>query len=104
MVLLFYLLPDGRFVPRRAGWLTLLIMPGLLLSTLSSYSAIPYQYRIRIAEFAWGILFIGILITILVGLYFQLYRYRNVATPAQRQQMKWILVGLAPSPCRCCSA
>ncbi|HRO23858.1 MAG TPA: GAF domain-containing protein, partial [Promineifilum sp.] len=97
-VLLFYLLPDGRFVPRRAGWLTLLIMPGLLLSTLSSYSAIPYQYRIRIAEFAWGILFIGILITILVGLYFQLYRYRNVATPAQRQQMKWILVGLAAQP------
>ncbi len=97
-VLLFYLLPDGRFVPRRAGWLTLLIIPGLLLTTLSSYSAIPYQYRIRIAEFAWGILFIGILITILVGLYFQLYRYRNVATPAQRQQMKWILVGLAAQP------
>ena len=97
-VLLFYLLPDGRFVPRRAGWLALLIIPGLLLSTLSSYSAIPYQYRIRIAEFAWGILFIGILITILVGLYFQLYRYRNVATPAQRQQMKWILVGLAAQP------
>ena len=97
-VLLFYLLPDGRFVPRRAGWLALLIIPGLLLSTLSSYSAIPYQYRIRIAEFAWGILFIGILITILVGLYFQLYRYRNVATPAQRQQMKWVLVGLAAQP------
>ncbi len=97
-VLLFYLLPDGRFVPRRAGWLALLIIPGLLLSTLSSYSAIPYQYRIRIAEFAWGILFLGVLITLIAGLFFQLYRYRHVATPAQRQQMKWILVGLAAQP------
>lgn len=97
-ILLFYLLPDGRFVPRRAGWLTLLIIPGLILSTLSSWSAIPYLYRIRIGELGWGIFLISLLITLIAGLYFQLERYRNVATPAQRQQMKWILVGLAAQP------
>jgi len=81
-ILLFYLLPDGRFVPRRAGWLPLLIIPGLILSTLSSWSAIPYLYRIRIGELGWGIFLISLLITLIAGLYFQLERYRNVATPA----------------------
>ena len=97
-VLLFYLLPDGRFVPRRAGWLTLLIVPGLLLATVSPYLAVPYPDRIRLAEFAWGILFFGVFTTLIAGLFFQFHRYRNVATPAQRQQMKWILIGLAAQP------
>jgi hypothetical protein len=34
----------------------------------------------------------------MAGLFSQIYRYQNVATPTQRQQMKWILFGLTVQP------
>ena len=100
-VLLFFLLPDGRFVPRRARWLTLPVLPGALLTLVGNSSlatAIPWRYRSPLAEIGWGTLLIGLLATFIGGLLSQVYRYRRVATPTQRQQMKWILVGLAAQP------
>lgn len=100
-VLLFFLLPDGRFVPRRARWLTLPVLPGALLTLVGNSSlatAIPWRYRSPLAEIGWGTLLFGLLATFIGGLLSQVYRYRRVATPTQRQQMKWILVGLAAQP------
>jgi signal transduction histidine kinase len=98
--LLFYLLPDGRFVPRWSAWLVLLPIPGLFLLSASENfrRLIPPQLRATIDNLVWGALMVSVIITVLAGLFAQFYRYRRVATPTQRQQMKWILVGLAVQP------
>ncbi len=81
--------PDGRFIP---GWTRFIAVFGLVMGTLWSAFA---------QEFAnpQGLLVpIVIIMPLLLfgsGLYAQVYRYRRVSTPAQRQQTKWFVMGLA---------
>ncbi len=99
-LLLFYLLPDGRFVPRWSAWFALLPLPGMLLLLLAENfrRLIPPQLRATFDNLGWGAVMTSLMITVMVGLLAQFYRYRRVATPTQRQQMKWILVGLVIQP------
>jgi GAF domain-containing protein len=87
--ILFYLFPDGRFVPRWTRWVALVwsglvlvsgLFPGSTLdvSTLPGVIWIPLQFG-----------FVGTLV------YAQAFRYRHVSTPTQRQQTKWVVYGLA---------
>ena len=99
-LLLFYLLPDGRFAPRWAAWFTLLPLPGMVLLSASENlrRLIPPQLRAAVESRAWGFFMVGLVLAVLFGLLAQIYRYRRVATPTQRQQMKWLLVGLGIQP------
>lgn len=84
-----YVFPDGRFVPRwtllaAAAW-TLLFLPAYLAS------ASPFDFS------TWpGVVYFSVwaifLSTMVVA---QVYRYRRVSTPVQRQQTKWVVFGLA---------
>jgi hypothetical protein len=76
-VALFVLFPDGRFVPRWTRWLILLSIP---LTVAILYSS-PY---------GWA----PIGMVVLVAMYAQIYRYRHVSTPTERQQTKWVLFGI----------
>jgi hypothetical protein len=76
-VALFALFPDGRFVPRGTRWLLVLSVP-LTVSVL--YSP-PY---------GWAL--IGMVV--LGAVYGQIYRYRHVSRPPERQQTKWVLFGI----------
>lgn len=78
-----YLIPDGRFVPGWARWLALLML----------------GYWAMIALFpSWELgqsllsllLFCGFIVS---TLFVQVYRYRSVSTPRQRQQTKWLVFG-----------
>jgi hypothetical protein len=92
--LLFYLFPDGRFVPRWTRWIALvwiaLQVPVLLDSAqLAASEAEPLSLlEAVVATF----LLLGLTGT---GLYAQLYRYRYISDPAQRQQTKWVVFGLS---------
>ncbi|RIK11718.1 MAG: hypothetical protein DCC51_17250 [Anaerolineae bacterium] len=99
-LLLFFLLPDGHFAPRWAAWFTLLPVPATILLVVSDNFSqfIPPQVRTAVENMAWGAFMTSLLLAILVGLCAQVYRYRRVATPIQRQQMKWLLVGLGAQP------
>lgn len=85
-VLFFLLFPSGRFVPRWTRWLavvsvandTRVLFPGL-------YSRSPVLEAISF----W--VFLG---TLVVFIWSQIYRYRRVSSPAQRQQTKWVVFGL----------
>jgi hypothetical protein len=88
--LIFYLFPDGRFVPSwtrfaAALWLlhsvSWLFVPALRPSTLFALQTAP----------PWQILFI--LAALVIGVYSQIYRYRRHSTSSQRQQTKWIVFG-----------
>jgi hypothetical protein len=81
----FYLFPTGRFVPRWTRWVALFIVgyvtwdfifgsPGQIISPLDALA------------------FFGLLLTAVLT---QVYRYRRVSTPSQRQQTKWVVFAFA---------
>jgi hypothetical protein len=79
----FYVFPNGRFVPRWTRWLAiavaLLFVPDIFFP----------------AEEIWPIVrlpFLGFLGSLVAA---QVYRYRRVSSPAERQQTKWVVFGVA---------
>ncbi len=81
--ILFYLFPDGRFVPRWTRWAAVasaaffipdIFFPGSSLANLI------------------GPLFFVFLGSLVIA---QVYRYRRVSTLEQRQQTKWVVFGFA---------
>ena len=88
LYLVFYLFPDGHFVPRWTRWLVLTLLafavptaffPGSLLDweTWPSWLGLPFYF---------GLLGSGVAA--------QVYRYRRVSTTSQRRQTKWVVFGL----------
>lgn len=82
-----YLFPTGRFVPRWtlvlvplwALWvLTFFLFADVLAEWLKFF--IPMSFIVWVAWFGTGVLA-------------QLYRYRYISTPTQRQQTKWVVFG-----------
>ena len=84
-LLLIALFPDGRFVPRWSGWLVIgfVVIHVLLLF-------IPTNTLVSFLLGTW--LFFGVAVLLVVA---QIYRYRRVSTPLQRQQTKWVVLSLA---------
>lgn len=84
---LFYLFPDGRFVPR---W-TRLALLGWALMTASGF--LPEASSWRLGNWS-PVVTAAVLIALVAScVWAQVYRYRYVSGPVQRQQTKWIVVG-----------
>lgn len=89
-VALFVIFPDGQFVPSWTRWITVF-----------SISIVPVSYYLETSLFKVidEPLFqvgAGIAIsTLLMVIYAQIYRYRNVSDPTERQQTKWVIYGIA---------
>src|SRR5579859_5208286 len=86
----FLLFPNGRLVPRWMGLILLLAIIGQFLSSLPSGASTFITNNLP----AW---LRGLVPLVVVGaiIYSQIYRYRRVSTPFQRQQTKWIILGAA---------
>ena len=82
IALFFSLFPNGQFVPR---WLRWLVSGWILLFVL------PTKVMDVIPKAAAGVFF---LVFWLVSLSAQIYRYMRVSTPVERQQTKWVFLGL----------
>ncbi len=81
-ILLLFVFPDGRFVPRWTRWVALLvILSALLTAFLASTDA------------AGNIVTLGEV----SGVAVQIYRYVRVSNSVQRQQTKWVVFGIAVS-------
>ena len=87
LVLFFFLFPDGRFVPRWTRWMAVFwaaheipyyFFPGSFLDTHRSFPSINFVTITTLACIAAGS---------------QLYRYRRVSGPVERQQTKWVVFG-----------
>lgn len=85
--LFFYLFPSGQFVPRWASLLMVLWIADWAISVF--FPNTPFNNSIP--SFA---LF---LVVIASPLILQIYRYRRVSTPVQRQQTKWVVFGIVLS-------
>lgn len=78
----FLLFPNGRLVPR---WTGLILLLAILEQVLSIFPSITANWP------TWLVL----LVVYGTAIYSQIYRYRRVSTPIQRQQTKWIMLGVA---------
>jgi signal transduction histidine kinase len=87
LILFVYLFPDGHFVPPWARWLAALWI-GLMVPV--TFFAEPLN---AVLGNSWVN---GLFATGLVGstLFVQVYRYRSVSGPSQRQQTKWVVFGI----------
>ncbi len=88
-VVLLYVFPDGRFVPRATvflalTWVLLMFFAIFMSASLLSMSGWPVLLQIMVVA-AWA----G------TGLFAQVFRYQRVSRPIQRQQTKWAMLGLS---------
>jgi hypothetical protein len=96
MILLFYLFPDGRFSPRWTAWL---VLPATVMILLFFAAAIftpePEPVNTELAdETGWYLFVYTLMGTALAGLIGQVIRFRRNRNFEQRQQTKWVLLGL----------
>jgi hypothetical protein len=82
------LFPDGHFVPRWTRWATIGIVAYALHFVVFPGSPI-HPFRLE----AWPLGLMVAIGVISLGILAQVYRFRWVATPLQRQQTKWVLLG-----------
>jgi len=97
-LLVLSLFPNGRFVPGWMRWLvTAEIASGVIFFLLSSSS--PNIETLLNPLTAWQLLFLWVhiigAICIIGG---QIYRYRRVSSPTERQQTKWVILGFIGGP------
>ena len=86
-VLFFLLFPSGRFVPHWTRWLAVAFIvnqvPDVLFPEL--YSRSPSLETVSY------VVFLGSVVSMVWS---QIYRFRRVSSPGQRQQTKWVVFGL----------
>ncbi len=87
-VLIFPLIfPTGRFVLRWTRWLALAEVVGGIIVILQRNVAMQYP-----GEPIGNVVYIGV--SFIAGAYALVYRYFRIAGPAERQQIKWVVIGL----------
>jgi hypothetical protein len=90
---ILFLSPDGRFVPRWTQPLAaafsgvVLALGAYAVTTITRWGQLSSALVLSVAP-AW-------LILIGLGVISQVYRYRRVSSTVQRQQTKWVVVGLS---------
>jgi hypothetical protein len=90
-----YVFPDGRFVPRWSPILVVAAIPAMAvqLDALEVMLWLP-DAPAGIAPWRWGLAVVTVSVLVLSGVLAQLYRYRAVSGPVERQQTKWIVFAL----------
>ncbi len=81
-LLVFSLFPTGQFVPRWVRWIIIVFLTLL----------IPFTFSPALNGFLGFLEFLGGLAIVVVV---QLYRYRRLSSPLERQQTKWVVFGFA---------
>jgi hypothetical protein len=85
--LFMYVFPDGHFVPRWARWPALASIVAIVPSTLFPYSSLSvWRHPLLNALVSVGIFSAIVLV--------QIYRYKWVSDATQRQQTKWVVLGI----------
>jgi len=88
MLTFFYIFPNGQFVPRWTRWLAILWIVNEALAYFFPDSPLSSN--------TWPPLLSTLVSTGFIGasLFAQVYRYRRVSDPVQRQQTKWVVFGV----------
>lgn len=84
-----FLFPNGRFVPRWIGWFVLLVMLFEIGGSFFPDSPLNTQNLPLLVNI---VLLLGLFGMVIFA---QIYRYIQISTPIQRQQTKWVILGIA---------
>jgi hypothetical protein len=87
-LLVFSLFPTGQFVPRWVRWIII-----VFLTLQVPFTFFPALATLQISAVSVGFLVSMGELAILVVV--QVYRYRRVSSPLERQQTKWVVLGFA---------
>lgn len=88
-LLFFYVFPSGHFVPRFTRWALVVALLYFVFVYFFPFSSLnPFTHSPVLNVLA----IIGLIASIVV---LQIYRYRRVSSPAQRQQTKWVVYGVS---------
>jgi hypothetical protein len=87
---LLALFPTGQFVPPRTRWV---LMLAVAATPLQLYISLQYQQLHPPPWLIWPTV-TYLLLTVGAGVYAQVFRYRHVSTPTERQQRRWAVSGL----------
>ena len=93
--LLLFVFPDGRFIPQTTLSRFLLGLIILLTPFLSFAMISAFQPEYAPDEQGYFAFMFMLGVIMLSGVSSQLYRYRYIANPSQRQQTRWVLFGLS---------
>jgi hypothetical protein len=88
LFLFLYLFPDGQFVPRWTFWLAIVLVT--VMVPIALFPGPPFDMK-KWSPLAFALF---LLCWVLPGVIAQVYRYRHVSGPMQRQQTKWVIFGL----------
>ncbi len=83
----FLLFPNGRFVPR---WMGLILLLDIINAFLNNFPSPTSTFETNWP--GWLNVLVTLVLAVAVTVS-QIYRYRRVSTPLQRQQTKWIVLG-----------
>ena len=82
----FFVFPDGRFVPRWSRWVVLFFFAMPVL-----YVLFPHSILVEPPMPANLLIFLGLWVCCALA---QVYRYRWISGPVERQQTKWVVFGV----------
>jgi len=88
-ILFFYVFPSGHFVPGWMRWVFIATLVEGVFNIFFPLSSFNPFYTYQVLNI---LIFIGQIVSIVVV---QIYRYRRVSSPAQRQQTKWVVYGVS---------
>jgi hypothetical protein len=88
LAVFFLLFPNGRLVPR---WMGLILLLDISYTFLNIFPSITSPFN---AHWPAWLNWLVILVVFGATIYSQIYRYRRVSTPVQRQQTKWVGLGV----------
>ncbi len=87
--LVFSLFPTGHFVPRWVRWVLVVFLA--VQVPLTFFPDVPLLPNTPVSRLGW-LVSLGEMATLALV---QVYRYRRVSSPRERQQTKWVVFGLA---------
>lgn len=93
LLLVFFLFPDGRFVPRWTRWLAWVFILYSGLWFIYPQLVPPIAILAEATTLRALAQFSPLILLVLIGVIGQIYRYHRVSSAAQRQQSKWVVFG-----------
>ncbi|HSL30799.1 MAG TPA: histidine kinase [Anaerolineales bacterium] len=88
IIAFLFVFPNGRFVPR---WTAGILITWVLFQLPRYYFA---ESPLNMANSIPGLYNVLFLLGILSGIGTQIYRYRKISNPVEKQQTKWVIYGL----------
>lgn len=87
-LIVFSIFPNGRFVPGWMRWLVALLTAALWIYIFATAASVPWETVLNPLNIG---IFAAVMGSIIGA---QIYRYRRVSTWAERQQTKWVVLGM----------